>query len=75
MDRDVLDSGVGCSAADRELEQTALRVAEAIGLVGVDMPSLAPDLALGRPLPDSVPFAEVAVVRHLEDVVLDEARR
>ena len=38
---------------------------------GVDMPSLALDLALGRTLPDSVPFAEVAVVRFLEDVFLD----
>jgi carbamoyl-phosphate synthase large subunit len=97
----------GCTVADRELEQTARRVAEAIGLVGVanvqlrrdaegraallevnprfpgampltvaagvDMPSLALDLALGRPLPDAVPFAEVAVVRYLEDVFLDPA--
>ena len=105
-----VDSGVsvaGCTVADRELEQTARRVAAAIGLVGVaniqlrrdaegraallevnprfpgampltvaagvDMPSLALDLALGRELPDSVPFAEVAVVRYLEDVFLDPA--
>lgn len=105
-----VDSGVsvaGCTVADRELEATARKVAEAIGLVGVanvqlrrdaegraallevnprfpgampltvaagvDMPSLALDLALGRTLPDSVPFAEVAVVRYLEDVFLDPA--
>jgi carbamoyl-phosphate synthase large subunit len=37
---------------------------------GVDMPSLALDLALGRELPDRVPFAELAVVRYLEDVFL-----
>ena len=37
---------------------------------GVDLPSLALDLALGVPLPDHVDFVEVAVVRHLEDVFL-----
>lgn len=37
---------------------------------GVDMPSLALDLALGVPLPAYVPFREVAVVRYLEDVFL-----
>lgn len=37
---------------------------------GVDMPSLALDLALERPLPASVPFRELAVVRYLEDVFL-----
>lgn len=35
---------------------------------GVDMPSLALDLALGVQLPDAVPFAEIANVRFLEDV-------
>ncbi|WP_347754715.1 ATP-grasp domain-containing protein [Agrococcus sp. ProA11] len=35
---------------------------------GVDMPSLAIDLALGRPVPERVPFAEIANVRYLEDV-------
>ncbi|MCF6736748.1 ATP-grasp domain-containing protein [Blastococcus sp. KM273129] len=102
-----VDSGVsvaGATVADPELEETARRVARAIGLVGVanvqlrrdaegrpallevnprfpgampltvaagvDMPSLALDLALGRPLPAAVPFRELAVVRHLEDVFL-----
>jgi carbamoyl-phosphate synthase large subunit len=37
---------------------------------GVDMPSLALDLALGRPLPPYLPFRELAVVRYLEDVFL-----
>lgn len=37
---------------------------------GVDMPSLAVDIALGLPLPERVPFAEVAAVRFLEDVVV-----
>ena len=40
---------------------------------GVDMPSLALDLALGRSLPDSVPFAEVAVVRDYVRPTLDES--
>lgn len=40
---------------------------------GVDMPSLALDLALGLPLPAYVPFREVAVIRYLEDVFLDPA--
>lgn len=35
---------------------------------GVDMPSLALDLALGRPVPSSVGFREIANVRYLEDV-------
>lgn len=102
-----VDSGVsvaGATVADEELESTARRVAEAIGLVGVanvqlrrdaegraallevnprfpgampltvaagvDMPSLALDLALGRELPAGVPFRELAVVRYLEDVFL-----
>lgn len=105
-----VDSGVsvaGCTVADRELEQTARQVAQAVGLVGVanvqlrrdtegraallevnprfpgampltvaagvDMPSLALDLALGRPLPSYLPFSELAVVRYLEDVFLDPA--
>lgn len=35
---------------------------------GADLPALALDLALGRPLPDAVPFREIAGVRFLEDV-------
>ncbi|GGA71552.1 carbamoyl phosphate synthase [Pseudoclavibacter endophyticus] len=38
---------------------------------GVDMPSLAVDLALGRSLPVSVPFREIANVRYLEDVFVE----
>lgn len=38
---------------------------------GVDLPSLAVDLALGKPLPDHVDFKELAFVRFLEDVFLD----
>lgn len=38
---------------------------------GVNMPSLALDLALGIPLPARVEFREVANVRYLEDVFLD----
>lgn len=38
---------------------------------GVDMPSLALDLALGLPLPAHVPFRELANVRYLEDVFID----
>lgn len=38
---------------------------------GVDLPSLALDLALGRPLPSSVPHRELACVRYLDDVYLD----
>ncbi|MCU1528916.1 MAG: biotin carboxylase [Frondihabitans sp.] len=38
---------------------------------GVDMPSLALDLALGLDLPAKVPFREVANVRYLEDVFVD----
>ncbi|TYP82791.1 ATP-grasp domain-containing protein [Blastococcus xanthinilyticus] len=105
-----VDSGVsvaGATVADPELEETARRVAAAIGLVGVanvqlrrdadgrpallevnprfpgampltvaagvDMPSLALDLALGRPLPSHVPFTELAVVRYLEDVFVAPA--
>jgi carbamoyl-phosphate synthase large subunit len=40
---------------------------------GVDMPSLALDLALGRELPAHVPFRELANVRYLEDVFVDPA--
>lgn len=40
---------------------------------GVDMPSLALDLALGRPVPGTVEFAEIANVRFLEDVFVDVA--
>ncbi|GHD48806.1 ATP-grasp domain-containing protein [Mycetocola manganoxydans] len=35
---------------------------------GVDMPSLALDLALGTELPERIEFAEIANVRYLEDV-------
>jgi carbamoyl-phosphate synthase large subunit len=38
---------------------------------GVDMPSLALDLALGLDLPARVPFREIANVRYLEDVFVD----
>jgi carbamoyl-phosphate synthase large subunit len=38
---------------------------------GVDMPSLALDLALGLGIPDRVDFAEIANVRYLEDVFVD----
>jgi carbamoyl-phosphate synthase large subunit len=38
---------------------------------GVDMPSLALDLALGRSLPERVEFRELANVRFLEDVFVD----
>ncbi|SFK29822.1 ATP-grasp domain-containing protein [Cellulomonas sp. KH9] len=37
---------------------------------GVDMPSLMLDDVLGRPVPRSVDFLEIANVRHLEDVFL-----
>lgn len=40
---------------------------------GVDMPSLAVDLVLGRPVPESVDFTELAMVRHLEDVFITAA--
>lgn len=40
---------------------------------GVDMPSIALDLALGRPTPMSVPFREIANVRYLEDVFVDRS--
>jgi carbamoyl-phosphate synthase large subunit len=40
---------------------------------GVDMPSLALDLALGLDLPDKVEFREIANVRFLEDVFVDPA--
>ncbi len=40
---------------------------------GVDMPSLALDLALGLDLPASIPFRELANVRYLEDVFVDPA--
>jgi carbamoyl-phosphate synthase large subunit len=38
---------------------------------GVDMPSLALDLALGRELPSHVEFRELANVRYLEDIFVD----
>jgi carbamoyl-phosphate synthase large subunit len=38
---------------------------------GVDMPSIALDLALGRPTPRTVPFREIANVRYLEDVFVE----
>jgi carbamoyl-phosphate synthase large subunit len=38
---------------------------------GVDMPSLAVDLALGLPVPTRIPFDEVANVRYLADVFLE----
>lgn len=38
---------------------------------GVDMPSLALDLALGLPLPAALDFREIANVRYLEDVFVD----
>ena len=40
---------------------------------GVDMPSLALDLALGLDTPDTVPFRELANVRYLEDVFVEPA--
>ena len=40
---------------------------------GVDIPSLVVDLFLGRALPATVPFRELATVRFLEDVFLDPA--
>lgn len=40
---------------------------------GVDMPSLALDLALGVPVPKRIEFREIANVRFLEDVFLDPA--
>lgn len=40
---------------------------------GVDMPSLVLDLALGTPLPASIPFRDLANVRYLEDVFVDPA--
>jgi carbamoyl-phosphate synthase large subunit len=40
---------------------------------GVDMPSLVLDLALGIPLPDRIPFRELANVRFLEDVFVEPA--
>lgn len=38
---------------------------------GVDIPSLVVDLFLGRELPASVPFREVAAVRFLEDITVE----
>jgi len=38
---------------------------------GVDMPSLALDLALGLDLPERLDFADIANVRYLEDVFID----
>jgi len=40
---------------------------------GVDMPSLALDLALGVPVPSRIDFIEIANVRYLEDVFVDPA--
>jgi carbamoyl-phosphate synthase large subunit len=40
---------------------------------GVDMPSLVVDLALGRAVPATLGFRELANVRYLEDVFLDPA--
>jgi carbamoyl-phosphate synthase large subunit len=40
---------------------------------GVDMPSLALDLALGKALPSAIEYRELATVRFLEDVFLDPA--
>ncbi len=40
---------------------------------GVDMPSLALDLALGRDVPSTVPYRELANVRFLEDIFVDPA--
>jgi len=38
---------------------------------GVDMPSLALDLALGKDIPASIEFRDLANVRFLEDVFID----
>jgi carbamoyl-phosphate synthase large subunit len=38
---------------------------------GVDMPALALDDVLGRPVPDTVPFRPVAMVRHWREVFLE----
>lgn len=38
---------------------------------GVDIPSLVADLFLGRDLPQSIPFREIASVRFLEDVIVE----
>jgi carbamoyl-phosphate synthase large subunit len=40
---------------------------------GVDMPALAVAAALGEQLPDDVPFREVAVVRHWDEVIVPVA--
>ncbi len=40
---------------------------------GVDIPSLVVDLFTGAELPEHIPFQERAVVRFLEDVILDPA--
>lgn len=40
---------------------------------GVDMPSLTLDLVLGRPVPRSLDFDELAVVRHLDEVFVTSA--
>ncbi len=40
---------------------------------GVDMPSLLHDLVIGRTVPETVDFIELANVRYLEDVFLDPA--
>ncbi|MCI1017459.1 ATP-grasp domain-containing protein [Microbacterium sp. C5A9] len=38
---------------------------------GVDIPALVADLFLGRAIPQSIPFREVASVRFLEDVIVE----
>ncbi|QIK63125.1 ATP-grasp domain-containing protein [Leucobacter viscericola] len=38
---------------------------------GVDIPSLVVDLFLGKAIPANVPFAEIATVRFLEDVIIE----
>lgn len=37
---------------------------------GIDMPRLAVDAAVGEPIPDHLDFAEVAVVRHWDEVLV-----
>ena len=39
-------------------------------IAGVDMPNLAVAAAFGEPIPDSIDFSEVAVVRHWDEVVV-----
>ncbi|HEY0259770.1 MAG TPA: ATP-grasp domain-containing protein [Lacisediminihabitans sp.] len=40
---------------------------------GVDIPSLVVDLFLGERLPERLPFRDLAVVRFLDDIILDPA--